>query len=121
MAIWPPRWIIPKIGGFSEVQPHEVEAQDPDPQRLVVAGEDCPGQVVEPLAAAVALVALPLGLGVVVAVLGGPGTATLGAPYAVRPAHQADGLEALGVVDEGLDVDHRWASQGAFVLGEPSP
>jgi hypothetical protein len=42
-----------------EVQPHEVQAQDPDPQRLVVAGEDRPGQVVEPAAAAVALIHVP--------------------------------------------------------------
>ena len=52
-----------------EVQAHEVQAQDPDPQRLVVAGEDGVGQVVEAAAAAVALVALPLRLGVVPPVL----------------------------------------------------
>ena len=62
------------------------------------------------------LVALPLGLGVVPAVLGDLGGAAPGAPHAVRPAHRPDGLEALGVVDEGLDVDHRRASLGS----EPS-
>jgi hypothetical protein len=32
-----------------EIQPHEIEAEDPDSQRLVMAGEDGPGQVVEVL------------------------------------------------------------------------
>src|SRR5262249_16486290 len=39
-----------------EVQPHEVQAQDPDPQRLMVPGEDGPTEVIESLAAAMALV-----------------------------------------------------------------
>jgi hypothetical protein len=38
-----------------EVQPHEVQALDPDPQRLVMSGEDRPGQVVEAAAAGPAL------------------------------------------------------------------
>src|SRR3954462_13081569 len=82
----------------------------------MVSGEDGPGQVIEPLAAAVAVVAPALGLGVVMPVLGDLGGAALGAPHAVGPAHRPDRLEALGVVDEGLDVDHRQASLGS----EPS-
>ena len=42
-----------------EVQPHEVQAQHPDPQRLVMPGEDRPGQVVEPRPAGVAAISLP--------------------------------------------------------------
>ena len=38
---------------------------------------------------------------------------TPGAPHAIRPAHRPDGLEALGVVDQGLEVDHRRASRGS--------
>ena len=30
-----------------QVQAHEVGAQDPDPQRLMMAGENCVGQVIE--------------------------------------------------------------------------
>src|SRR4051794_31278122 len=61
---------------------------------------------------AVALIALTLGLGVIPAVLGDLDGATLGATYTVRPAHRPDGLEAPGVLDEGLEVDHRRASLG---------
>ena len=89
-----------------EVQAHEVQAQDPDPQRLMVPGEDGPGQVIEPLPAAVALVALPVELGVIPPVLGHLGTAALGASSPLRPPHGPDGLEALGIVDRGLDVEH---------------
>jgi len=97
------------LGG---IQPQEAQAQDPGPQRRMMAGEDRIGQVVEPLPTAVAVGTLTLGLGVVAPVLGDPVGATPGAPHAVRPAHRSDGLEALGVLDEGLSVDDRWASLG---------
>jgi hypothetical protein len=52
-----------------EVQPHEIQAGDPSPKRLVVAGEDGVGQVVEALTAALALVTLAVEFGVIPAVL----------------------------------------------------
>jgi len=59
-----------------EIQPHEVQAQHPDPERLMVPGEDGVGQIIEPLVAAVAVVALSFPLGVVPAFLGDLGGAT---------------------------------------------
>src|SRR5262249_43164812 len=79
-------------------------------QRLMVPGEDGPTEVIEPPAAAVALVALTLGLGVIPTVFGDLGGVAFGAPHAVRPTHGPNCLEALRVVDEGLDIDHRRAS-----------
>src|SRR3954469_5233283 len=58
-----------------EVEAHEVQAQNPDPQRLVVPGQDGAGQVVEAGAAGGAAVALPVRLGVVPGLGGGPGGA----------------------------------------------
>jgi len=52
-----------------EVQAHQVQAGDPDPQRQMTAGEDGAGQVVEAFATALALVPLAVGLGLVAAVL----------------------------------------------------
>jgi len=52
-----------------DLQAREVQAGDPGPRRRVVAGEDGPGQVVEPPATALALVPLAVGLGLVAAVL----------------------------------------------------
>ena len=90
-----------------QVQAHQVEAGDPGPQRLVVAGEDGVGQVVEPLVAALALVALAMGLGVIPAVLDDRLGGASGAGHAVGPSHLPDRLVALGVVEEVLDVHHR--------------
>src|SRR3954452_11876058 len=45
-----------------EVEAHEVQAQNPDPQRLVMAGQDVAGQVVEAGAAGGAAVTLPVRL-----------------------------------------------------------
>ena len=52
-----------------EVQAHQVEAGYPGFQRLVVVGEDRPGEVVEPPGTASALITLPVRLGVVSPVL----------------------------------------------------
>jgi len=87
-----------------EVQPHEVEAQGPDPQRLVMAGEDRPSQVVETPAAGGALIALPFRLGVVLTLLRDLRRVAMRAADAVRPAQPPDRFVALGVVDERLDV-----------------
>src|SRR3954449_11829236 len=83
-----------------EVQAHEVEAQHPDAQRLVMAGQDSASEVVEAGAARRAAVALPVRLGVVPAVAGDLGTIAARAANAVRPAVLPDQLEALRVVDQ---------------------
>ena len=49
-----------------EIQPHKIEAEHPDPQRLVVTGKDRPGEVVEPLSTDGALILLSFRLGFVV-------------------------------------------------------
>ena len=80
-----------------EVQPHKIEAGDPDSQRQVMTGEDGIGQVVESLAER---------LGVVPTVLDDRVRRVLGTGHAVRPSHVSDRVEALCVVEEILDVDH---------------
>ena len=87
-----------------EVQAHEVQAQHPDPQRLVMAGQDGAGQVVEAGAARRAAVALPVRLGVVPAVAGDRGAAAARAADALGPAVLAHQLEALRVVDQRRQV-----------------
>src|ERR1035437_4102169 len=90
-----------------EIQPHEIEAEDPDPQRLVMASEDRPGQVVEEFLTGLALVALSLRLGRIVTLFRDPRRVAMGTGYTLRPTQLTDCLEALDVVDEVLDVDHR--------------
>jgi hypothetical protein len=91
---------------IGEIPPHEGEAKNPDPQGLVMAGEDRPGQVIEVLLTGLTLIPLPLGLGRIVALLGDGRGVAMGAGDALRPAQVPDGLVALVVVDEVLDVDH---------------
>ena len=90
-----------------EIQAHEIEAEDPDTQRLVMAGEDGPGQVVEVFLTSLALITLALGLGRIVTLFGDRRRVATGTGDALRPSQLADGLEAFEVVDEVLDVDHR--------------
>src|SRR4051794_33239311 len=51
-----------------QVQTHEVEAQHPDPQRLVVPGQHCPAEVVKARRARLAAIPLPMRLRLVMPV-----------------------------------------------------
>jgi hypothetical protein len=51
------------------VQTHEIQAQDPYLQGLAVPGEDGPGPVIEAPPTAATVLALPVGLSLVLAVL----------------------------------------------------
>ena len=72
-----------------------------------MAGEDGIGEVVETLRATPALIALSVGLGVIAAVLDDGVRGARRAGNAIGPAHVADRLVALGVVDKFLDIHHR--------------
>ena len=94
-----------------QVQAHEVEAQDPDPQRLMMAGENCVGQVIEARLTGRAAVTLALGLPIVMTMPGH--LVTLAYRGNARLRATADRVKALGLIDQGLKVDqavHRSAS-----------
>jgi hypothetical protein len=92
---------------IGQVQPHEVQAEDPEPQWLMMTGKDRPGEVVELPLAALAVIALPRRLGLVATLFSDLGRGAVGAGHAVGPTEVPDGLEALGVVDEVMDVEHQ--------------
>jgi len=69
-----------------QVQAHEVQAQDPDGQGLVLPGQRRPGQVVEAPAARLTLVAPQMALRPVVAAPEGFATVAVGAVNARLPA-----------------------------------
>src|SRR5215213_6834058 len=95
-----------------QVQVHEVEAQYPDPQRLVAAGQRRAGEVVEAPGACLAAIPLPIGLSVVAPVPDHRVTAATGAAHALRPAALAHKGEALGVVHQTREVDQVGCSHG---------
>src|SRR4051794_4841939 len=88
-----------------QVQAHEVEAQDPDPQRLMMAGENCVSQVIEARLAGRAAVTLALRLPVVMTMPGHLVTLAYRATHALGPPQTPDRLEAPGVIDQELKVD----------------
>lgn len=82
-----------------QVQAHEIQAQHPDPQRLVVARRRRSGQIVEAFPAAAAQVALPVPLGVVAPVAHHFKATAFGALNAAGPAMTAHHLETLRVIN----------------------
>ena len=95
-----------------EVQAHEVEAQHPHAQRLVVTGQHGAGEVVEAALARLAAVALPAGLGVVVAVPDHRVAVATWAAHALGPALLTHDGEALGVVQQAGEVDQVGCGHG---------
>jgi len=61
-----------------EIQPQEIEAEDPRPATVVMASEDRPGQVVEEFMTGLALVALSLRLGRIVTLFRDPRRVAMG-------------------------------------------
>lgn len=90
---------------IGEVQPHEIQAQHPDPKRLMVAGKDCPGQIVEPPTAIFATVALAMPRLLVMTVADRRLARTAWATNPIGPAMLTDQIVALCVINERGEVD----------------
>src|SRR4051812_24568161 len=95
------------------VQAHEIKTQDPDPKWLMVSGQNSTGQVIEPYSTVLAPVPLPVSLSFIMAMADHRGTGTGGAANAVRPSRVPDQLIALGIIDQGRQIDHLQRSHGS--------
>src|SRR4051812_9203506 len=102
-----------------EVQAHQVQAQHPEPEGPVAAGQDGAGEVVEAGATPHTAVTLPVRLGVVPAVAGDRGTAAARAADALGPAVLPDQLEASRVIDQGRQVHQGWHERVPKLMGGP--
>src|SRR3954449_1754747 len=71
----------------------------------MVSGQHCPGEVVETPGARLAPIALPMRLGVVAPVTDHRIAATAGTAHALAPAMLAYQREALGIVQQGREID----------------
>src|SRR3954447_20633875 len=80
-----------------EVQPHQVEAQNPHMQCLVMSRQHCACEIVETGMAHLAQVTLPMPLSFVVAVADDHGTVAARTAHAIWPAMLTHKLEALGL------------------------
>src|SRR4029453_4261893 len=92
------------------IQAHKIQTQDPHFQRLVMARKNGVGQIIKAGIAVVALIALACRFCVIEAALDDLGGLTRRTCNAVWPAQLADGLIALHIINETLDIDlHHWA------------
>src|SRR3954462_15626416 len=80
-----------------QVQPHEIQTQDPGPKRLMVSGQNSPAQVIEPRSAVLTPVPLPISLGFIMAMADHGGAGTARAANAVRPSIVPDQLIARAI------------------------
>src|SRR5690348_11330038 len=87
--------------------------EDPSPKRLMVSGQNSPGQVIEPCSAVLAPVPLPVSLGFIMAMADHRGTGTARAANALRPSILPDHSIAIGVIDQGRQIDHLRRSHGS--------
>jgi len=100
-----------------QLQTQEVKTQDPEPQRLMMAGEDGVGEVVEPRLTGQAPITLPVPLPLVMAVPRHLVAPALRALHALGPAQMPDCREASGIVDQRPDVDQAVSiAAGSFPL-----
>jgi hypothetical protein len=97
---------------IGKVQAHEVEAQNPHTQRLVVPGQHRIGEIVEAGRTRLAPIPLPSRLRVVAPVPDHRRAAAPGATHALWPAVLAHEGEALGVVQQAGKVDQVRGSHG---------
>src|SRR5215210_2987759 len=71
----------------------------------MVSGQHCPGEVVKAPGAGLAPIALPMRLGVVAPVADHRIATAAGAAHALGPAVLAHQREALGIVQQGREID----------------
>jgi len=96
---------------IGKIEAHEIQAQNPDAEGLMMAGQDRPAQIVEAGAATFAAIALPVLLHVVDAMAYDGRAGAAGTANAIGPTMLADQLKTLLVVDEGGKIDQFGRSQ----------
>jgi hypothetical protein len=99
-----------------QVQTHEVEAQNPQSQRLMVSGQHRARKVVKAPRACLAAIALPMRLGIVAPVPDYRMAVTTRTAHALRPTVLAHECEALGVVDQTREVHYVWCRHDGRLL-----
>jgi hypothetical protein len=109
--------------GHERAYPHEVQTQQPKPQRLMMAGQNRARQIrqiVEAFPAAPTQVALAVRLRVVAALADHLGARALRTPNALRPAVLSHQLKALRVIEQGRKVDQLGHGSGHWA-GDDAP
>ena len=90
---------------IGEVQSHEIQTQYPDPERLMMAGQDRPRQIIEANAAVFATVALAAALFLIMTITDRRMSRTARTANTIGPTILTDQIEALVVINERGEVD----------------
>src|SRR4051812_6507087 len=91
---------------WTQPQPHQVEAQNPHAQWLMVPAQHRAGQIVEASMARLAQVALPVPLAFVMAIADDHGIVAVRAAHASWPTMLTHKLKTLGLVQQPREIDH---------------
>src|SRR4051794_5790201 len=88
-----------------QVYSHEVRAQDPGRDRLMMSGQNGSRQIIEAILAGLAQVSLSVPLAIVMAIADHSCAAAVEADNAVRPAELTNDFIALRLVEQGRQLD----------------
>lgn len=92
-----------------QIQPHEIQTQQPHAQRLMVPFEHGLGEIVELPATPAAMMSLPTPLRVIEAALGDLVRTTVRTLHPLRPAQPPNGLKTLFVINQRQKSEfHPW-------------
>lgn len=90
-----------------EVEPHQIQTENPLAQGLVMTGKDGVGQVIKIAVTGMAMIALTMALVIITTPLGHRRRVTPDAMKAVRPTQLADSFIALGIINEVINLQHK--------------
>src|SRR3954453_1360203 len=90
-----------------QVEAHEIEAQHPNPQGLMMPSQNGAGQIIETHLTIRASIPLVMRLSVIVTIPGHRGTVAMRTADAARPAMLADQLKTFGTVDQRRQINQR--------------
>lgn len=108
-------WVQPQLVGnlgIRQVQTHEIQTQNPNPQRLMMPRQHRLRQIVKIAVATLTPIFLSCGLSGVPPLLRDVRCATVRTTDPVGPTQLAQGFIALDVIQQVLKVDHRRETLG---------
>src|SRR5215510_8371447 len=101
-----------------QVEAHEIQTQDPDFQRLMMAGKNRVGQIIEACVTVVTLIALTSRFRIIKAALDNVLRRTRSTGDAIGPTQLPKGLITLDGIDQGRDIElHGWTPARGHRMG----
>jgi hypothetical protein len=103
-----------------QVEAHEVEAEHPNPQRLMTSSQNGAGQIIKTRLTIRASIPLAMRLSLIVTIPSHRGTVAMGTADAGRPAMLANQLVTFGIVDQRRQSNQRHHGTTLLLVATPS-